>query len=417
MDHPAPLTIWIKPLGGIAGDMFAGACAALWPDRAAQCLSDVRAAGLPLGVAAGFEPATVNGFAATAFRVAEAGPIVPGGAYPAITQALAASALDGGVKRIALEIFRILGEAEAAVHGKPLSAVHFHELSGWDAVADITAAASFIAAAEAAGGAAAEAAGGVAWRVDPLPLGGGTVSTAHGRVTAPAPATLRILEGYAFIDDGQSGERVTPTGAAILRYLTAGGDPAPTPAPAGRLVGSGFGAGSKRFEGIANVTQLLAFEQAAAPGLSDRRLTEIAFDIDDMTAEELALAVERLRAEPGVLEITQTPQIGKKGRAAVLVRILIDPAAEAPVIARCFAETASLGLRLTDLRRIALPRAAVATQHGRVKRAERPGGAATAKVESDDLSGGPDLASRRAQAQRAEAAALARRKAEADDEP
>lgn len=406
MDHAAPLTIWIKPLGGIAGDMFAGACAALWPDRAAQCLRDVRAAGLPAGVSAGFAPAAVNGFAATAFRVAEAGPAAPGGAYPAMVEALAASALDGPVKRIALEIFRILGEAEAAVHGKPLSAVHFHELSGWDAVADITAAASFIAAAEAGGGAR--------WRVDPLPLGGGTVATAHGRVTAPAPATLRILEGYVFIDDGQGGERVTPTGAAILRYLTGGGDPAP--APAGRLIGAGFGAGSRRFEGIANVTQLLAFERPA-PGPSARRLTEIAFDIDDMTAEELALAVDRLRAEPGVLEITQTPQIGKKGRAAVLVRLLIDPAAEAPVVARCFAETASLGLRLTDLRRIALPREVVETPDGQVKRAERPGRAVTAKLESDDLSGGSDLASRRAQAQRAEAAALERRKAEADDEP
>lgn len=383
----------IKPLGGIAGDMFVGACAALWPHLKGDCLKDVRDAGVPQAVSVAFEAASVNGFASEAFVVAQGDEAPDTGVYTKIVARLEASALDRAVLAEALGILRILGEAEATAHGKPIETVHFHELADWDSIADIVAAASFIARAPA-----------TRWTVRTLPLGGGHVMTQHGRIPVPAPAVLNVLKGYDFQEDGQDGERITPTGAAILRHLTAPDERC----AGGRLIGMGFGAGTKRFKTIANVLQLVAFESAdPGDGGGDGDLiTEIAFDIDDMTPEELGVATDRLRAAPGVLDVIQTAQIGKKGRAIIGVRVLAAQAAGAEVAELCLTETSTLGVRISDIRRRILNRRAEATRDGAVKVAERPDGARSAKVESDDLAQTDTLTARRAQARAAEGAAL-----------
>ncbi|MEM9063515.1 MAG: LarC family nickel insertion protein [Pseudomonadota bacterium] len=381
------LVIQIKPLGGIAGDMFVGACAALWPDLRDPCLGDLSAAGLPENVSLGFDTASVNGFEAVHFRVGtEGGAVVPTGDYQAITARLSASQLDRGVLTTCLEILRLLGQAEAEVHGKLLEQVHFHELADWDSVADIVAAASFITRS-----------GVKRWSTTSIPLGGGTAKTQHGIITVPAPAVVKLLDGYTFHDDGIAGERVTPTGAAILRYLTA----PQGQIEAGRLAGSGFGAGTKRFDGLANVTQLLAFDVAAAA--ESDRITEIAFEIDDMTPEELGVACDRMRAREGVLDVTQTPQIGKKGRATFQIRVLCQPGAAADTEWACFAETSTLGLRISESVRRVLRRHTGVSGGIRTKGAARPGGN-TAKAESDDLAGIESLDRRRAAARAAEIA-------------
>lgn len=385
MTDATNLAIQIKPLGGIAGDMFAGACAALWPDLVAPCLADVRAAGLPDNVPTTFEPVRVNGFAAWSFQV---GPtdemVVPTGDYGQIVARLTDSALDRDVLDVALGILKVLGQAEARVHDRPLDHVHFHELADWDSVADVVAAASFITRS-----------GVKRWGVDPLPLGGRTVPTQHGTITVPAPAVLELLQGFEWIDDGLAGERVTPTGAAIVRYLC---EPGTT--LTGRLSGAAFGAGTRRYKTMANVVQLVAFEGTKA-GLEP--VTELAFDIDDMTGEEMAIAADRLRAQDGVLDLTQTAQIGKKGRAITLFRVLCRPEAADAITQACLTQTTTLGVRRVDLTRQTLTRADVPGPV-RVKTANRPG-RATAKAESDDLTG-ETLADRRAAARTAETRAL-----------
>lgn len=384
----------IKPLGGIAGDMFVGACAALWPHLKADCLKDIRDAGVPGAVSVGFETVSVNGFASESFVVSQGDEAPDTGVYTKIVARLEASLLDRTVLAEALAILRILGEAEATAHGKPIETVHFHELADWDSIADIVGAASFIARAPT-----------THWKVGALPLGGGHVMTQHGRIPVPAPAVLNIMKDYIFHDDGQMGERITPTGAAILRHLTI-----PTETCAGgRLAGMGFGAGTKRFKGLANVVQLVAFE---GTDTNDGDLiTEISFDIDDMTPEELGVASDRLRTAQGVLDVIQTAQIGKKGRAIIGVRVLCARTAGAEVADLCLSETSTLGIRITDIRRRILDRHAVATRDGAVKVAERPDGAQSAKAESDDLVETGTLTARRAQARAAEAAAL-----ESDDD-
>ena len=380
--------VLIKPLGGIAGDMFAGACAALWPHLVADCLADIRAAGVPDDVSFGFEPVMVNGFAAQSFVVSQGhGRIVPTGDYAAIVARLKDSALAAPVLDTALGILHRLGEAEAAVHGKTLDHVHFHELADWDSIVDVVAAASFIARA------------GVAhWAVTALPLGGGTADTQHGRITVPAPAVLGLLRGHAFVDDGYPGERITPTGAAILAYLT---DPKDGQ-PGGLLAGDGFGAGTRRYKGLANVVQLLAFEGTDAR--QTETVTEITFDIDDMTGEEMAVAADRIRDHAGVLDVIQTPQIGKKGRAITLFRVMCRVEASEGVQTLCLSETSTLGLRVASVARRVLERAH-ASDGIATKTAHRPGGT-TAKAESDDLAPIDTLKARRAAAHRAETEAL-----------
>ena len=117
----------------------------------------------------------------------------------------------------------------------------------------------------------------------------------------------------------------------------------------------------------------------------------------------MATAADRLRALDGVLDLTQTPQIGKKGRAITLFRVLCRPEAADIVAQACLMQTTTLGVRRADLTRQTLDRAEVAGQV-RVKTADRPH-ATTAKAESDDLTG-ETLADRRAMARNAETRAL-----------
>lgn len=369
MAEPAT-RILIKPMGGIAGDMFAGACAALWPDLVDFCLRDVRAAGLSDGVDVTFTDVSALGFAAKRFLVADGGPVVPTGAYPEIAARLAASELDRTVEAEAQAILHRLAKAEAQVHGKEIDQVHFHELADWDSLADIVAAASFIVRS-----------GVTIWTVDPLPLGGGMVQTQHGRITVPAPAVLALLKGFALHDDGIMGERVTPTGAAIVAHLA---QPSAQRLAMGRLGGSGFGAGTKTFPGMANVVQLVAFSSAGVQEID--YVAEMSFDIDDMTGEELGTACDRLRLLDGVLDVAMVPMLGKKGRPASMIRVLAKPEVTDPIMAQIFDQTTTLGIRSTVVQRAILPRTEQWHASYRVKLAERPSGT-TAKTEADCLAG------------------------------
>ena len=109
------------------------------------------------------------------------------------------------VRTRALAIFTLLAEAEGAVHGTDPAEVTFHEVGAWDSTVDIVAAAFLIEALDPA-----------RWSCGAIPLGSGRVRCAHGLLPLPAPAVVHLLRGLATHDDGIGGERVTPTGAAIL---------------------------------------------------------------------------------------------------------------------------------------------------------------------------------------------------------
>lgn len=297
-----------------------------------------------------------------------------------------AASLSAGTAGHAVAILALLAEAEAAIHRVPVEEVHFHEIADWDSLLDVVAAGSLAAALE-----------GAEWTVSPLPLGGGLVKTQHGLLPVPAPATAALLADFDWRDDGIAGERVTPTGAAILKHLARCGRPA-----GGRLVVSGTGAGTRDLPGMPNMLRALVFEEtlAEAEVLSGDVVAVIECEIDDMTGEEIGTATERLRAEPGVLDVSLSHRFGKKGRPVVALRLLVRPDCIDAVARACFAQTSTLGVRLREERRLTLKRTAGESAGVAVKRAARPGGA-TVKAESDALTG-DTLAARRALKQRAE---------------
>ena len=186
-------------------------------------------------------------------------------------------------------------------------------------------------------------------------------------------------------DDGIEGERITPTGAAILRHL----DPDQTADQVPRrLEATGHGFGTSTFEGRSNI--LRAQLHSVAPSIpSGDDIAVLTFDVDDQTPEDLAAGLERIRAAEGVLDVTQQQVTAKHGRMAVRIQVLAWPSHMQSVSACCFRETTTLGLRWTRAHRLVLSRQMVTIASNdrslRVKVADRPDGVRTAKAELADL--------------------------------
>lgn len=389
--------IQLDAVGGIAGDMFAAAMLDAFPDLEAGTLAAASAA---VSAEAQLVPHNDGVLRGHRFLVTERKPSHPhddhGGGHrhhhhPAdhashghrpwsdIRAALQGSALEPAVRDAAVAIFAGLAEAEACVHGIDVDAVEFHEVGAWDSIADIVAAAFLV-----------NHCGATSWSVGALPLGSGRVQTAHGQLPVPAPATALLLHGLAVIDDGVPGERVTPTGAAILRFLLRGGSGPQQPRTIGR---TGIGFGTKTLPGVSNCLRVLVLDEASPASRGQptatsthRGLTVIEFEVDDQAAEDLAMGLDRLRSHPDIFDVVQSPVFGKKGRMMTHVRALARTGAD-DAIAACFRETTTIGLRHHRVDGAALPRAlhtvAVDGRPVRVKTVDRPGGR-TAKAEADD---------------------------------
>ncbi|HDZ74325.1 MAG TPA: LarC family nickel insertion protein [Aurantimonas coralicida] len=388
------LHLHLDPVGGAAGDMFVGAMLHALPALTDRVMADVEAV-LPAGVGhAHLAEYVASGITSRRFALmlAAGGEPARHGAqttYKAMRALLESADLSDGTSAAACAILYRIAEAEARVHNIAVDRVRFHEIADWDALMDVTAAGSICAALD-----------GASFSLASLPLGGGLVDTAHGKLPVPAPATALILEGYDWHDDGISGERVTPTGAAILAHVTGGSHGARR---SGRLITTGSGAGIRVMTGLPNILRVSLFD-TARDGMVRDCLTQLACDIDDMTGEELGAAVDELRDDPGVVDVILLTGQGKKSRPVVRMELLVRHADADHVATRVFDLTSTLGLRRTVVDRLILPRYLETGPDGiRRKRSRRPGGLETLKVESDDLACAETLAARRLRARGAEA--------------
>lgn len=412
------MRIHLDPVGGMAGDMFIAAVIDALPEHADALLATLRSLRLPPGVSVGFADDCSDAIKGRRFVVSvpdepvlgadaeQAGsgrhrPHGPTGhhrhgrhdpsaapapqhhhrPYKDICAWLDETALPEPIKRHARALFAMLAAAESRVHGIALEAVQFHEVGAWDSIVDFVAAAWVI-----------DALKGYRWSWSPLPLGSGRVHCAHGLLPAPAPATTLLLTGMAVVDDGIAGERVTPTGAAILRYLyELQPEPAPRASHPEVITASGIGHGTKALAGVPNIVRCMVLaDHPRSSALVDEEIASIQFEVDDQSPEDLAVAIDHLRQSSGVLEIYQAPLYGKKGRIAVQLQILLEVSAADRVAAICFEETTTLGLRISRLMRRTLDRKAVTigdVEPVPVKLALRPSGDVTAKAEMDALSG------------------------------
>ena len=373
-------------VGGIAGDMFCAALLDCDPKLESELIPAISAAGFADLVKLELLAHNDGTLTGKRFKVS---PVQDHSHshdhhhrhYRDIKITIQESDLADGPKTIALGIFRILAEAEAAIHDKPVEEVAFHEVGAWDSIADIVCASVLIHKLNV-----------ISCSCSALPIGGGQVKTAHGMLPIPAPATALILRGFEFVDDGISGERITPTGAAILKFLK------PSYQPNGSLVAQGFGFGTKKMPGISNTVRALLLETkntAVIDKMWDEEVIhQFEFEIDDQTPEQLAEALTNLQHLDQVLDVVQYAAASKKNRLCHAIRLLAkDDVSE--VIRQCFQLTTTLGLRHSEVTRYALQRSHhVVNQAGqdyRVKVAQRPDGA-TAKIEMDDLSSASSVA-------------------------
>ena len=391
-----PRRIHLDAVGGVAGDMFVAAMLDAHPGETDGALAAVRAAGLPQSVDLRVVPHQDDILTGTRFEV-----VLPAdnGAeehmpFRTLRARLADAELTAGTLARTQDIFARLAAAEGAVHGVAAEEVTFHEVGAWDSIADIVAAAHLI-----------EQSGAARWSVSSLPMGAGSVKTAHGDLPLPAPAVVELLKGFSLHEDGRKGERVTPTGSAILAHLNPDNSGLHPPE---RLAECGIGFGTKVFAGISNVLRVLEFESTGG-GIGEDQIAVLRFEIDDQSPEDLAVGLDKLRAHDGVLDVVQSPAFGKKGRITAQVQILTRMHAREAVIAACFSETTTLGLRWEISRRAILER----RQADGVKLVRRPEGVTTAKAEMDQAAaGGGGHAGRMARRRASEDAALG----ESDDD-
>jgi uncharacterized protein (TIGR00299 family) protein len=248
-----------------------------------------------------------------------------------------AAGLSPWVKKTSTMIFQRLGEVEAAIHGQPLDEVHFHEIGAVDSIIDIVGTVF-----------ALEALKIERFYSSPLPLGDGSVSTAHGRLPVPAPATLQLLAlAKAPVMDSPkssepSGELLTPTGAAILTCL------ANFSRPNMNLDKIGYGAGSKDFKDQPNVLRVWLGEEINTPHLEEMILLET--NIDDMNPQIYGYLMEKLFAEQAA-DVWLTPIQMKKNRPAVMLNVLTSVQFESRLTEIIMRETTTLGIRVRPISR------------------------------------------------------------------
>ena len=276
-------------------------------------------------------------------------------------------AVSGKVKEDILAVYGLIARAESAVHGVPVTEIHFHEVGTLDAVADVTAVCLLM-----------EELAPDQVLASPVHVGSGQVRCAPGLLSVPTPATAELLRGIPMYGGEIRGELCTPTGAALLRrFVHRFG-----PIPAMRTEAIGYGMGKKDFPAANCVRALLGDTREQCD-----TVVEFSCNLDDMTAEDVSFAMERLMAD-GALDAYTIPIGMKKGRPGIMLRVMCAPADRERMAELILRHTTTLGIREEEIRRRTLERESrtVDTPLGavRVKRAAGYG-AVREKIEYEDL--------------------------------
>ena len=271
--------------------------------------------------------------------------------YRAIRTLIEGSHLTETVKHLSLKIFARLAEVEAAIHNVPKDHVHFHELGGVDAMVDVLGAAL-----------------GVEWlgigktAASEIPVGKGFVTSDHGRLPVPAPATVALLEGVPVYGTGLSHELVTPTGAAIVTCLADNFGPMPRM----QIRQVGYGVGARKLKEIPNLLRIVLGEPEGL--LEHDGVVVVETNIDDMNPEIFGFVMERL-FEDGALDVIWIPIFMKKNRPGTAIQVICNDIDREVVIRRLLLETTATGVRCYQAQRSKLPRKhkMAATSYGNVR--------------------------------------------------
>lgn len=235
------------------------------------------------------------------------------------------------------KVYELLAEAEAKVHGKDVSEIHFHEVGMKDAMIDIASVVYLMNK----------------LKVDkvvvsPVNVGFGKVKCAHGILPVPAPATAELVKGIPTYAGRFEGELLTPTGAALLKYYA----DEFSYQPLMNVIKCGYGTGNKNFES-ANVVKAVLGE--VTDELISENIIELNCNVDDMSAEDMAYATKAL-IENGAKDAFVTPVIMKKGRSGMLLTVLCSAIDKERFVSLIFKHTSTIGIRVKETERIILNR-------------------------------------------------------------
>ncbi|MGH3326726.1 MAG: nickel pincer cofactor biosynthesis protein LarC [Streptomycetales bacterium] len=339
-ENRGPVTVWFQCFAGASGDMVLGALV-----DAGAPLDTVQAAVDAIGV----EPITLtarevtrHGLAATKIDVrVDRSTVVR--TWGNVRRILGTADLPQPVRDRALDVFARLARAEATAHRTSPDQVHFHEVGGLDALADIVgscAALHALGVTDAVGSAVA--------------LGSGMARSEHGLIPVPAPAVVALFSevGAPTYSGDAPYELCTPTGAALLAATcrTWGG------LPPVRITASGLGAGTRELAELPNVLRVVVGEPVVSPpaGAGEPALL-FETNVDDLDPRLWPPVLAKL-LRAGASDAWLVPILMKKGRPAHTLAVLV-PATEADTVRRTvFTETSAIGLRETPVTKRALER-------------------------------------------------------------
>lgn len=273
------------------------------------------------------------------------------------------------VKKDVIEVYNLIAEAESHAHGVPVEQIHFHEVGNKDAIIDITAVCYLI-----------NLIGADKIMASPVHVGSGSVHCAHGIMPVPAPATEYLLRGIPYYQGNIDSELCTPTGAALLKYFVQDYGPQPLM----NIEKTGVGCGKKDFE-AANCLRIFLGETVES-SLSDR-IIQLDANVDDMTAEEIGFAMDRL-FESGAREVFTSAVYMKKNRPGTLISVICTEEKKEKVIKSFFKHTTTIGIRQKICDRYILERemCELNTEYGKIEKKISTGyDCKREKIEYDDL--------------------------------
>lgn len=275
--------------------------------------------------------------------------------------------INDNAKQIAKDIFMIIGKSESKIHNMDLEHIHFHEVSGVDSIIDIV---------------------GTAWLIDKLSItktystavctGFGFVNTEHGKLPVPAPATADILTGIPNYPGEEAGERITPTGAAILKYLQPKFD-----IPVLIKEKIAYGPGTKEFVSP-NVLRVSLIKEE-----KKKQLYFLETNIDDMSHEFLGKDFQDDLLKNGAIDFFFTAIQMKKARPGILLSCSVLEENIQKLGNFILENTSTIGVRYFPVNKKMLKREIkeIETEFGKVhiKTVETPSGQKRSTIEYDDL--------------------------------
>jgi uncharacterized protein (TIGR00299 family) protein len=278
-----------------------------------------------------------------------------------IREIIRSAELSDWVKEKSVETFESIALVESRIHNCAVEDVHFHEMGATDSIIDIVGAFYGI-----------KRLGITSAYSSALPLSSGFITTQHGRMPLPAPATLTLLKGIPVYDSGLKEELVTPTGAALVKSLAKAFGPMP-PMIVEQI---GYGVGSLDLSDRPNLLRVIIGKEELDQNVETVSILEA--NVDDTNPEWLSFLMDQL-FETGALDVAFFPVQMKKNRPGVFIQVIAKPHQQDDLMKVLFRESTTLGVRFRHSQRKVLERTFVEVESPwgklRVKSIAQPDGA------------------------------------------